>query len=317
MITFRPADEDNSKSSRQNQRRNSGQNRGGSVLRAATAMGGRVVPAVEVEESQSSFDDAMAYVPEEILDQVPDDLLDDKHSKQALKHGAFNRAAEGDDDEGGDEADVVEGEEVVELHTENFAPPSSLIEESLVEDDSPFHELDESISAVERVFNEMGESSAAQDSDGASEYTNDETDHEHTETIIVVDTEAERPVLTEHSDSLIEDEDSSSHTPVIEEVEEEPATEIDPITGIYRLKPKAKPEEENSESGHTDLHSGDSNGSEESAFQSAFTTTNFNYEKPFESGAESESSEDQYTQLTLAVPSSDESHYEDNSEQQD
>jgi Rne/Rng family ribonuclease len=332
VIAFRPAEEDTSKGSRQNQRRNSGQNRGGSVLRAATAMGGRVVPSVEVEESQSSFDDAMAYVPEEILDQVPDDLLDDKHSKQALKHGAFNRAAEGDDDESSDEADVAEGEEIVELHTENFAPPSSLIEESLVEDDNPFHELDESISAVERVFNEMGESSLAQnsDSDGASEYTHDEADHEQTETIIVVDTEAERPVLTEHSDSLIEesDEDSShqSNTEIVEE-EEEPATEIDPVTGIYRLKPKVKQEDEGTEAGHSpDSHTGETNGSEESAFQSAFTTTNFNYEKPFESsygqdtesGGESESSEDQYTQLTLAVPSSEESHYEqDNSEQQD
>ncbi|MCC7528753.1 MAG: Rne/Rng family ribonuclease, partial [Candidatus Melainabacteria bacterium] len=198
VITFRSQDEDTSKSSRQNQRRNA-QNRGGSVLRAATAMGGRVVPTVNVEEAQESFDDAMPFVPEDILDQVPDDLLDDKHSKQALKHGAFNRVVD-DEDEGADEADVVESEEVLELHTENFAPPTSIVEESLVEDDSPFHELDESISAVERVFNEMGE---APDTSGDDQ--DDDENEDETETIIVIDTDAERPVLTEHSDSLTEE----------------------------------------------------------------------------------------------------------------
>ncbi len=322
VITFRAADEDTSKSGRQNQRRNS-QNRGGSVLRAATAMGGRVVPTVDVEEPQESFDDAMPFVPEEILDQVPDDLLDDKHSKQALKHGAFNRTH--DEDEG--EADVVESDEVVELHTENFAPPSSLIEESLVEDDSAFHELDESISAVERVFNEMGE---APKNDGSD--SDEVVEHEETETIIVIDTDAERPVLTEHSDSLTEEpyEASSSHEPEAEVKEdEEPATEIDPITGIYRLKPKAKPEDEQHEEpehSYRDSHASQhNNGSEETAFQSAFTNSSFNYEKPFEGSFnqeteqgshEGESTEDQYTQLTLAAPSSDESH-QDNSENQE
>lgn len=323
VIAFRPADEDTSKSSRQNQRRNS-QNRGGSVLRAATAMGGRVVPTVDVEESQESFEDAMPFVPEEILDQVPDDLLDDKHSKQALKHGAFNRIEEEDESEG----DVVDSEEVVELHTENFAPPSSLVEESLVEDDSAFHELDESISAVERVFNEMGESSSSSD----ASTDDDDTEHEETETIFVIDTDAERPVLTEHSDSLIEESDESQHgahnevhqEPVVEEVEEEPATEIDPITGIYRLKPKAKPEEEQHDASdnHGESH-GHSNGSEDSAFQSAFTNNAFNYDKPFESSSygqdvdqsahESDANQEQYTQLTLAAPSSDDQE----SDQQD
>jgi Rne/Rng family ribonuclease len=334
VIAFRPAEEDTSKSGRQNQRRNASQNRGGSVLRAATAMGGRVVPTVDVEEPQESFEDAMPFVPEDILDQVPDDLLDDKHSKQALKHGAFNRIEEDDESE---EADVVDSEEVVELHTENFAPPSSLIEESLVEDDSPFHELDESISAVERVFNEMGESESSRELSDDDEGE----EHEETETIIVIDTEADRPVLTEHSDSLIEESEHSDDTEhssspeshnveevEIQEEEEEPATEIDPITGIYRLKPKAKLEEEASDQAdQSDSSQGQhNNGSEESAFQSAFTNSAFNYENPFESasfgkeaeGGQKEANEEQYTQLTLAAPSSDESHYEqDGSDQQD
>ncbi|MBX9947813.1 MAG: Rne/Rng family ribonuclease [Candidatus Obscuribacterales bacterium] len=335
VIAFRPAEEDTSKSSRQNQRRNASQNRGGSVLRAATAMGGRVVPTVDVEEPQESFEDAMPFVPEDILDQVPDDLLDDKHSKQALKHGAFNRIEEDDESE---DADVVDSEEVVELHTENFAPPTSLIEESLVEDDSPFHELDESISAVERVFNEMGESSSSRDLSDEDDDDNDEGDeHEETATIIVIDTEAERPVLTEHSDSLIEESEASHDADLpssqlpeeeAEEEEEEPATEIDPITGIYRLKPKAKPEEESSDHSHDadSSHGQHNNGSEDSAFQSAFTNSAFNYENPFEStsfgqeveAGQKEANEEQYTQLTLAAPSSDESHYEqDKSEQQD
>lgn len=325
VITFRPADEETSKGGRQNQRRNSSQNRGGSVLRAATAMGGRVVPTVDVEETPT-FDDGMGFVPEDILDQVPDDLLDDKHSKQALKHGAFNRAEQED---GSEDSDVVDSEEVVELHTENFAPPSSIIEESITEDDSPFHELDESISAVERVFNEMGESGHSEHS--LSSHSSGHDDTEETETIIVIDTDAERPVLTEHSDSLTEDESQISSQPaasesftleeVVEEAEEEPSAEYDPVTGVYRLKPKAKQEEES----QNNDHDSETNGNEESAFQSAFTTSNFNYEKPFESssfGQESEKAEgneDQYTQLTLAVPSSDESHSfeQDNSENQE
>ncbi len=62
--------------------------------------------------------------------------------------------------------------------------------------------------------------------------------------------------------------------------------------------------------------------------QSAFTTSSVNYEKPFESssfgqeteqgGHESESKEGDYTQLTLTVPASDETHFDqDNSENQD
>jgi hypothetical protein len=111
---------------------------------------------------------------------------------------------------------------------------------------------------------------------------------------------------------------------VAEEVEEEPATEIDPITGIYRLKPKAKPEEEQQDASdsHGESH-GHSNGSEDSAFQSAFTNNTFNYEKPFESSSygqdveqgahESDANQEQYTQLTLAAPSSDDQE----SDQQD
>ena len=125
----------------------------------------------------------------------------------------------------------------------------------------------------------------------------------------------------------------SHHEQVVEpEVEEEPATEIDPITGIYRLKPKAKPEDEHqsgTEHSYRDSHASEhSNGSEDSAFQSAFTTNSVNYEKPFESssfgqeteqgGHESESKEGDYTQLTLTVPASDETHYDqDNSENKD
>lgn len=239
IISFRPQDEEGGKG-RGNQRRNQ-QNRGG-VLRAATAMGGRVVPTVE---PQIAFEDSQEFVPEDILDQVPDDLLDDRHSKQALKHGAFPGDSLDDD---GEDTNVVESEEVVELRTESFAPPSSIIEESSSDDDSAFQALDASITAVESVFKEMGE-----DVHSYLQSQNHGDDVDQTETIHVITTDDDRPIVNdgpihdehvEHADH-VEQADLAVPAEIVEveEEDEEPATEVDPVTGIYRLKPKTKTEE--------------------------------------------------------------------------
>ena len=64
-----------------------------SVLRAATAINGRIVPTVE--ETGPEFDESMAPIPEHILEQMPDDLLNGSAST-GIKRAAFDRGANGE-----------------------------------------------------------------------------------------------------------------------------------------------------------------------------------------------------------------------------
>ncbi len=119
VITFKSKDDEAAGRGRGSQRRNNMGSRQGSVLRAASASNGRVMPTREEEapEQEPEFDET-AYVPEEILAQMPDELLQDQRIvKGVAKRGAFN---ENDEDEG----DLAEGEEAgFEVqNTQNFAP---------------------------------------------------------------------------------------------------------------------------------------------------------------------------------------------------
>ncbi|HEY9785771.1 MAG TPA: Rne/Rng family ribonuclease [Candidatus Obscuribacterales bacterium] len=221
VITFKPHEEEVVNKGKSSARR--GSKPQGAVLKAASVMSGRVLPTVE---EVSPFDEGLEFVPEEILEQVPDDLLDERHSKTALKHGAF--ADEGAVEEGLEEAELIDADSedmTVELQTESFAPPTSLFEESLIEDDeSSLGELDENISAVERVFHEL-DNPRPQASPQANAV-------EEPETFVVIGSEA-----------ALSSEQAPYQATIQEEEEEELGdyeTEVDPITGIYRLKPRVK-----------------------------------------------------------------------------
>jgi len=234
VITFKSKDDEQAGRGRGSQRGGRSQAGRGSILRAASAANGRIVPTIE-EAAEPEFDES-AYVPEEILDQMPDELLmDDPRAmgKPSTKRGAFLDAPDEDD-----ELEESESEEVA-FSTQSFAPSVGIFEEGFVEDEeSSMHEgLEESISAVEEVYQEMDARSRT---------------HEGDVEVVVISQpapveEAPAPTLEEEVEEEADEQEdlvSFASTSPYE-------TEIDPVTGIYRLKIKPAGEEHHgAEHGH-------------------------------------------------------------------
>jgi Rne/Rng family ribonuclease len=91
MLSFKQKDEDAGRGRRGRGR----QQQSGGVLKAVTASGGRIKPIVEHEHEHE--DDVDTHVSEEILNQVPDEILEHQH--------AFGKSAHIDLDEEGEEGD--------------------------------------------------------------------------------------------------------------------------------------------------------------------------------------------------------------------
>lgn len=261
VITFKPKDEEPVTRGRGGSRRQ--MPRQGAVLRAASAANGRIVPRVE-EEAEAEETDESAYVPEEILQQMPDELLDDpRAAKGGIKRGAFAEPAEDEDE------DVEENEEFTfEVNTQSFAPTGTLFEQNFSEseDSSTMHDnLEESISAVEQVYQDMDARNRVTDAD------DEEAAEEEVE--VLSQPAVEEPVQAQ----LVE-------TPPVEEDLEEFAsaspyeTEIDPVTGIYRLKIKTEQE------GGSQAVSAVPVPDTESASSEAYTPSEVNAEQVVEHG---------------------------------
>jgi ribonuclease E len=232
---------------------------GGGQLRAATAHNGRIMPTVD--EEVEDFSD----VPEDILDQMPDDLLVDpatRELKGGVKRAPFGSETESDDD---DETDHL----TFEVQNEDFAPKANLFEESFAEDDDDDETLSsglvENITAVEHVFNDMGtrsrfEQPAEQEvavevlevhQHGTPSANSIVIDHPEIETApeVASETEDEADVEVEVEEELV----SFASSPF--------ETEYDPITGVYRLKARNVPSED-TENGQTEGHTHDQQGHE-------------------------------------------------------
>lgn len=237
VISFKAKEEEQAKG-RGGARRPSRQQ--GVVLRAATAHNGRIMPSVEPEVEPESFEEQLEYVPEEILDQVPDDLLlgdANRALKGGMKRGAFAADSEGSEND----VDEEETEELTfEVHTENFAPGTAIFEEGFAEDEDEnvtlSSDLVESISEVEKVYHDM-DSRARESAETAAD---DDKNDDLVEEVVVLHTPVDNP-------STFMQEPTSE-----DEVEEELVsfassspfeTEIDPVTGIYRLKVKSSTDE--------------------------------------------------------------------------
>jgi hypothetical protein len=89
------------------------------VLRAATASNGRIMPTIDIQSgSQSSEEDNMAALPQHILEQVPDDLLQ-ADSLSGSRRSTFMREEEEEDAEA--EAHMSEPLESADELTSNKA----------------------------------------------------------------------------------------------------------------------------------------------------------------------------------------------------
>jgi len=228
----------------------------GGILRAASAANGRIVPTIE-EAQEPEFDET-AYVPEDILDQMPDELLDDPRAsgKPGTKRGAFLDTQDEDD------LEEVETEEVA-FTTHSFAPSAGIFEEGLVEDEDShsLHEgLAESISAVEEVYQEMDARSRA-------------TIDDEQEVEVVVITQPQPPAPPVEAPTLQEEveEEADEQEDLVSFASTSPyETEIDPVTGIYRLKIKPATESgghEHEDGAHEHRHDSHSHSHDASAHE--------------------------------------------------
>ncbi|MFA6212888.1 MAG: Rne/Rng family ribonuclease [Candidatus Obscuribacterales bacterium] len=330
IIAFKNRDEENRRG-----KSRGGSGRGGNQpLKAASAVSGRVMPSRDNGHSHDSdrghghdaHDDSADHghefddVPEEILAQVPEDLLDARASgKVPSKRVNFD----GDDYEGHEGHDAHESHEGQsesgrgnehETGTLNVKRPSLSDEDDddFGDDDQDMAaDLARSVSAVESVYQEMDSHSGAHiEIDKVVEatiITNDflepveldesaedgEVGHAGDEADSAVEVEAiadaeHQPTYegsaehhSEHSEFEHQHDSSSNghseeaEVSVAEEIPETPiAAEVDPVTGVYRLKTKAEQEEAdrqqhaseassdtNNEHGHEHEHSGNSDRS--------------------------------------------------------
>jgi hypothetical protein len=164
-----------------------------------------------------------------------------------MKRGAFaqqNEAAESEIDEEDTE------ELTFEVHTENFAPGTAIFEEGFAEDEDEnvtlSSDLVESISEVEKVYHDMD--SRARE---AVEPNDDQEDEHVVEEVVVLHTPIDNAsVFTQEpkSEDEVEEELASfaSSSPF--------ETEIDPVTGVYRLKVKAPADESQQQSQENQEH---------------------------------------------------------------
>ncbi len=233
VISFKSREEELAKGRGKRPNRGSG----GGVLRAATASNGRVMPTIEEPEEE----DALLDVPEDILAQMPDDLLNgpDKVAGGGGKFAGYAPGGEDEDDDEEREEEAVAAPTFRGGQREDFTPKSRLFEESFEEEEeSPLAKnLSNNISAVEQVYQDISSRNRPVE---AAEVVDEEVEIED---VVVISNHA----LDEASTIVVED--TVHEDEPVEEEEEQPAvsyeavspyeTEYDPVTGVYRLKVKA------------------------------------------------------------------------------
>ena len=227
VITFKSKDDDSSKSR--------GSRRGGmkqqpGVLRAATASNGRIMPTVEAEPEE----DALSFVPEDILEQMPDDLLQSKDAPAAFNK--YSSHEEEDETEENDEPAVQ-----AQPKQAHFAADKPFFGNDDSDESELANSLSESISEVEQVYQDMG----ARRQSAASEVEETDSIAPQIEVEDVV-TLASHPAEQAEIESEVETEEKFEAP----EVESPYETEVDPVTGVYRLKAKAPTASTSEESDH-------------------------------------------------------------------
>jgi len=225
-----------------------------------------------------AHDHDMDDVPEEILAMMPEDLLDSRVAGKApLKHNRFD---EGDDEEGDDSEGVIDLKATNVGGQKNlFVEGISDDDEGEFTEDLAM-DLARSVSAVESVYEEMDLHDSTRegqsDQQGEQHHGYEHQEGDETETIHVIEVDypgvySADPVVTDRGHDSEHDADEVHHIDVEvssenddddneqdgsdhghqshghesheHEVESVPAAEIDPVTGIYRLKPKASSED--------------------------------------------------------------------------
>jgi Rne/Rng family ribonuclease len=240
------------------------------LLRAATAANGRILPTVE---EASEYEDPLAALPEHILEQMPDELLDGK-ATAGISRGHFA------EDEGHHEEILVEEERHLSFEPVEPTESSTAFSTSTLDDEAnpSSDELSQSISDVAKLFEEFEHS----DDDQVAEFRQDHEDRSATspmfdraapfalglngqysseadavsaDSSIGLESESEHPKSSPKGIDLLTEAGGVEQISVevdklLPGLEPESAFEtvFDPVTGVYRLKSKQ------TETGHFDLN---------------------------------------------------------------
>ncbi len=236
MLSFKSREDDILMRGRRQQRGAAGRQQATGMLKAATASGGRVKPIVaDLEEEDFSA------VPEEILAQVPEELLE--HPRAFGKTAHVDLGDEESDDEPGDAHFGEEQREEAYKRAPLYSEPTDRL---AGDDDSGFDEskrpqppqrfgADFDDDADDFEVDEIAEEIAPVPVPKASSYSYNapEPDTQSVAYNAPVDVEA----------TVLEAEDVEE-IPEVELPESPFEAEVDPVTGIYRLKIKTPQQEE-------------------------------------------------------------------------
>lgn len=235
-ISLKTVDEDSSS-------RRASRGKSGAVLKSASASNGRIVSTVGPSEEEE------LEVPEEILAQVPEDLLEDREDRLRQKRRA-EESDFGDDDDS--EFSVSEDDVTLEVSSGSISPRSQLFEDSLTEEDDTQSMMDEeltkNISAVEEVYQEIGSSRGPViEIEEAAIVETDEEDDDEDEGV----EDSLRFPEVEVTESFVDDE-PVEFTPVSSHEAIEGS-----VSGVFTLKPRPENEQ----------------GSEQQQFESSYSTS--------------------------------------------
>lgn len=181
-----------------------GSSRAGSVLKSASASGGRITQTVT--NGEEALD-----VPEEILAQMPEELLDSRDRGRG--RGRTSEADFGDEDDEDDSEDGLD-DATLEIEKEEGIAKVSRYEELAEDDDAPARELSNSISAVEEVYQEIGVGAASSEPEVSYESPS-------------VSSYSSTPSTSSYRDLVIEEYNPVTQAPSVSDDEEE----VDEITG--------------------------------------------------------------------------------------
>src|SRR5215470_9310198 len=131
VITFKPREDEVPLKGRQSRRQVRGP---GSALRAASVSSGRIQSTVHTSSPGQDIAEALAEVPQDILEQVPDELLQEVAGVKSFVEDSPIASRGGMDFALDDE--VSADEDFEDLMPESFAPQAPLFEEAVDEEDS-------------------------------------------------------------------------------------------------------------------------------------------------------------------------------------
>ena len=122
------------------------------AIRAATVSSGRVQSTVvDLSRAEPGEEEYLAEVPAEILEQMPDDLLDPRLPQAGFGSGGFGaRSTSLDEEEEAEEEELLE-----ELTVESFAPQPALFEEDFEEEEEVAEVLGAAVEEVEELRQQL------------------------------------------------------------------------------------------------------------------------------------------------------------------